>query len=317
VTAEHPPLVFGPVPSRRLGRSLGVNNIPPKVCSYSCVYCQAGNTTRLEIERQRFRNPAEIGRAVRECAEVMAARGERIDYVTFVPDGEPTLDLGLGHAIDLIKPLGFPVAVVTNGSLLWREGIRDALMRADWVCLKVDAVREATWRRINRPDRRLSVDQVLRGHHEFARVFAGTLTTETLLVAGINDQADELQAIADRLGVLRPATAWLSVPTRPPTERFVRAPAADAIDRAREILAHRVGRVVNLTARDPDEFSGTGKVADDLIAIAAVHPLRESAVVALLRAAGADWSVVETLLERRLLSAIDYEGERFYRTAPP
>jgi wyosine [tRNA(Phe)-imidazoG37] synthetase (radical SAM superfamily) len=309
--------VFGPVPSRRLGRSLGVNNIPPKVCTYSCVYCQAGRTTRLEIERQSFYDPAEIRRAVRERAELAAAHGERIDYVTFVPDGEPTLDVGLGRAIDLIRPLGFPVAVVTNASLLWHQGVRDALMRADWVSLKIDAVREAAWRRMNRPHRRLSLGQVLRGQRDFARSYPGTLTTETLLVAGVNDATEELHAIADHLDALRPATAWLSVPIRPPAEAWVRVPNADAVDHARDVFARRVARVACLTAREPNEFSGSGNVAQDLIAIAAVHPLREAAVAELLRDAGADWSIVEALLEQHRLVSIDYEGERFYRAAPP
>lgn len=310
-------LVFGPVPSRRLGRSLGVNNIPPKVCSYSCVYCQAGRTTRLEVERQSFYEPIAIEQAVRARLEQSAACGERIDYVTFVSDGEPTLDLGLGEAIDLIKRLRVRVAVVTNASLLWRQDVRNALAPADWVSLKVDAVRQATWRRINRPHGRLAIDDVLWGQIDFARSYVGTLATETMIIAGVNDYAEELEAIADHVGALRPGTAWLSVPMRPPAEPWVRPPGARVLDRARDAFARRVARVGSLTTREPDEFSGTGDVARDLLAIAAVHPLREAAVAELLRRAGADRSVLEALVEQRRLLPVDYEGERFYRAAPP
>jgi len=317
VTTPAAALVFGPVPSRRLGRSLGVNNIPPKVCSYSCVYCQAGRTTRLEVERQSFYEPIAIEQAVRARLEQSAACGERIDYVTFVSDGEPTLDLGLGEAIDLIKRLRVRVAVVTNASLLWRQDVRNALAPADWVSLKVDAVRQATWRRINRPHGRLAIDDVLWGQIDFARSYVGTLATETMIIAGVNDYAEELEAIADHVGALRPGTAWLSVPMRPPAEPWVRPPGARVLDRARDAFARRVARVGSLTTREPDEFSGTGDVARDLLAIAAVHPLREAAVAELLRRAGADRSVLEALVEQRRLLPVDYEGERFYRAAPP
>jgi wyosine [tRNA(Phe)-imidazoG37] synthetase (radical SAM superfamily) len=317
VTTPAAALVFGPVPSRRLGRSLGVNNIPPKVCSYSCVYCQAGRTTRLEVERQSFYEPIAIEQAVRARLEQSAACGERIDYVTFVSDGEPTLDLGLGEAIDLIKRLRVRVAVVTNASLLWRQDVRNALAPADWVSLKVDAVRQVTWRRINRPHGRLAIDDVLWGQIDFARSYVGTLATETMIIAGVNDYAEELEAIADHVGALRPGTAWLSVPMRPPAEPWVRPPGARVLDRARDAFARRVARVGSLTTREPDEFSGTGDVARDLLAIAAVHPLREAAVAELLRRAGADRSVLEALVEQRRLLPVDYEGERFYRAAPP
>jgi len=112
--------VYGPVPSRRLGRSLGINNIPSKVCSYSCVYCQAGRTTRLRGERSPFFRPEELTEEVAERVERLRGRGENVDYLSFVPNGEPTLDVTLGRTIELLKPLGIRIAVITNASLLWR-----------------------------------------------------------------------------------------------------------------------------------------------------------------------------------------------------
>ncbi len=117
-------LVFGPVPSRRLGRSLGVNNVPMKTCSYSCVYCQLGATKQTGVERRTFHVPETIASAVGARVEALRERGEGIDYLSFVPDGEPTLDAGLGQEIELLRPLGLPVAVMTNASLLWKPDER-------------------------------------------------------------------------------------------------------------------------------------------------------------------------------------------------
>ncbi|MEM3678045.1 MAG: radical SAM protein, partial [Candidatus Bathyarchaeia archaeon] len=143
--------VFGPIPSRRLGRSLGVNNVPPKTCSYSCIYCQLGRTIKPVISRRAFYSPDKILEdAVRRVDEA-GLRSERIDYITFVPDGEPTLDANIGREISLLKQMGIPIAVLSNASLLWREDVAEDLLEADLVSLKVDASDGPLWRRINRP----------------------------------------------------------------------------------------------------------------------------------------------------------------------
>jgi wyosine [tRNA(Phe)-imidazoG37] synthetase (radical SAM superfamily) len=137
--------IFGPVPSRRLGRSLGIGNVPAKTCSYSCVYCQVGPTPATEIEPRKFWPAGAVVEAVTRHVEKLRERGEGIDFLTFVPDGEPTLDADLGEEIDGLRALAIPVAVISNGSLSFREEVRAALSKADWVSLKVDAVDEATW----------------------------------------------------------------------------------------------------------------------------------------------------------------------------
>ncbi len=123
-------LTFGPVPSRRLGRSMGINNIPPKICTYSCVYCQVGSTIKMRIKRQIFFEPEEILQEVKKKIEKVHEVGENIDYLTFVPDGEPTLDINLGREIDLLKPLGIKMGVITNASLIWREDVRNELNKS-------------------------------------------------------------------------------------------------------------------------------------------------------------------------------------------
>ena len=176
-------IAFGPVPSRRLGRSLGINNIPPKVCTYSCVYCQVGRTLKMQVERQAFYAPQEVTQAVRDGIERAGKASEPIDYLTFVPDGEPTLDVNLGREIALLRSLGVPVAVISNGTLIWRDDVRADLMAADWVSLKVDATREEVWRGIDRPHGHLRLSAILEGMLEFAQVYEGDLVTETMLVA--------------------------------------------------------------------------------------------------------------------------------------
>jgi wyosine [tRNA(Phe)-imidazoG37] synthetase (radical SAM superfamily) len=234
-------IAFGPIPSRRLGRSLGVNNIPPKACSYSCVYCQVGRTIKMQVERQAFYEPEDILQAVHDKVEKAKEAGESIDYLTFVPDGEPTLDVNLGREIDLLKPLGIRIAVISNSSLIWRQDVREALLKADWVSLKMDAVQEEVWRRVNRPHGALRLDAILDGALEFAG-FEGKLVTETMLVAGVNDGVEHLGKVADFLARLRPAAAYLSIPIRPPAEAWVRPPGEDIINQAYQILSGRLDR---------------------------------------------------------------------------
>jgi wyosine [tRNA(Phe)-imidazoG37] synthetase (radical SAM superfamily) len=305
-------IAFGPIPSRRLGRSLGINNIPPKSCSYSCVYCQVGVTAGREIEPRRFYDPREVAAEVSRRVERLRERGETIDYLTFVPDGEPTLDQHLGDAIEMLRLLGIPIAVISNGSLLGNEEVRARLATADWVSLKVDAVEETLWRRVDRPSNQLRLAPILDGMLAFAADFAGTLTTETMLVAGLNDGEEAVEAVARFLARLRPATAYLAVPTRPPAEPDVHPAGEAAINRAYQLFAGHLPTVELLLGDEGDVFATTGDAAADLLGVAAVHPMREVAVRDLLRRAGADWSTVETLLASGELRETEYRGQRFY-----
>jgi len=188
--------IFGPVPSRRLGQSVGIGNVPPKTCSYSCVYCQVGPTPATEIEPRSFWSPGTVVEAVRSHVGKLRARNERVDYLTFVPDGEPTLDRDLGAEIDGLRSLDIPIAVISNSSLAWRADARAALGKADWVSLKVDAADEATWRKVNRPQASLTFATVLEGMLQFAAEFHGELATETMLIRGVNDTDAAIDAAA-------------------------------------------------------------------------------------------------------------------------
>ena len=305
-------LAFGPVPSRRLGRSLGINNIPPKSCSYSCVYCQVGPTPAQEIVPRTFYSPQRILAAVSGHVQALRERGERIDYLTFVPDGEPTLDAQLAETIDGLQALGIPIAVVSNASLVWREEVRDALLRADWVSLKVDAVDEAVWKRVNRPHPDLSLTDILGGIRTFAASYGGTLATETMLVADLNDNEAALTGVAEYLALLAPHTAYLGVPIRPPAVPGTRSPDEATLNRAFQIFSAHLQRVELLVGYEGDAFAATGDAEADLLAITAVHPMREQAVRALLERCSAPWSLVQRLVGEGALHEVSYAGVRFY-----
>lgn len=307
-----PAYAYGPVPSRRLGKSLGINNIPVKVCTYSCVYCQVGRTTKKPIDRGVFYEPGAIYREVQQKVGKAREAGERMDYLAFVPDGEPTLDARLAEEITLVQSLGIPVGVITNSSLLWRADVREALKLADWVSLKVDAVRETTWRRINRPHPALKLSAILEGMLEFAGIFRGKLVSETMLVRGVNDHEDEAREMADFLGRLRPGTAYLSRPTRPPARQGVRGPDEAAFNRVYQVLAEKVPRLETLIGYEGDAFALTGDLEQDLLGITAVHPMRKEAVDRYLERAGETWAVVERLVAQGDLAETTYDGHRFY-----
>jgi wyosine [tRNA(Phe)-imidazoG37] synthetase (radical SAM superfamily) len=306
-------LAFGPVPSRRLGRSLGINNIPPKICAYSCAYCQLGRTIKLQVARQPFYEPEDILKAVQAKVNQAQAAGEAIDYLTFVPDGEPTLDLNLGRAIELLRPLGLPIAVISCAALIWREDVRAELRQADWISLKVDAVTAEVWRRLNRPYGTLPLSAILEGALEFRAAFDGKLVTETMLVAGVNDSPNLVKETAGFIARLQPDTAYLSIPTRPPAESWVRPSDEAVINRAYQLFSDRgVKRVEYLIGYEGNAFACSGNVEDDLLSITAVHPMREDAVKQLLTHAKAPWSVVQRLMAQGQLIETSYNQQTFY-----
>jgi len=308
---------FGPVPSRRFGRSLGINNIPRRVCTYSCVYCQVGRAMQVYCDRRVFFGAGPITTAVLRRIEDAGRACEPIDCLTFIPDGEPTLDVGLGRAIHVLRALGIPIAVVTNGSLLSRADVRAALAEADRVSVKVDAVHEESWRTIDRPHRRMALGPIMNGMRTFASTFEGTLLTETMLVEGVNDSDAETRATAAFVRELDPETAYLTVPTRPPAEPWALPPDERVLARAHEVFCAHHPRVELLIGHEGEAIASTGNPAEDLLALTGVHPVREGALSRLLARAGASWQTVEKLLESGRLVEVRYGAHRYYMHARP
>jgi len=304
--------IFGPVPSRRLGMSMGINNIPAKVCSYACIYCQVGRTMTMTKNRDEFYEPEKIYRAAEKQMANALESGVQTDYITIVPDGEPTLDINLGKTIELLKQLGVPIAVITNSSLIWHMDVREELAKADWVSLKIDAVEDRTWRKINRPQVFLQHFSIQGGMLEFAKHFSGRLVTETMLIKDLNDADDHLRRLTDFIAELKPHTAFLSIPIRPPCERWVSRPDEDRVNRAYQIYSQKLPQVECLIGYEGNAFAYTGDVEKDIMSITAVHPMRKSAVEKLLSEAGEPWALVDQLIATGNLKESLYEGHAYY-----
>ena len=300
------------MPSRRLGRSIGINNIPPKICSYACVYCQLGRAIKMSAVRQSFYDPDELFAEVEKKVEGVLSNGEKIDYLTIVPDGEPTLDINLGRLIDLLKSLNIPVGVITNTSLIDMSDVRDELYRADWVSLKIDAVSESTWKKIDRPHRDIQLKKVLSAATVFAKQFAGQLVTETMLIKDVNDSEEDLSNTAEFIGQINPSIVYLAIPTRPPAEKWVTAPNESKINQAYQIFSQHADKVEYLVGYEGNEFSSSGNTIEDILSITAVHPMREDAILEYLSHVDDDFSVIDEMVRSGRLIVTEYRGKRFY-----
>lgn len=305
-------IAYGPVPSRRLGYSLGINNIPAKHCSYSCIYCQVGRTTHLKIERQEFypvdQILSDVEIKVTDCVKL----DKKIDYLTIVPDGEPTLDINLGKLISKLKQFNIPIAVISNASLIDRPDVQEELMGADWVSLKVDSVEEDLWKKINRPHRQLSLSKIMDGMLTFRNKFDGELATETMLVGGMNDNRSATNALIDFLLKLQPDVSYLSIPIRPPAESRVTSPGIEALKEIISVCSERVSFVDFLFETEVGDFISTGDIEEDVLSITAVHPLREKALREMLEQTGNSWETVENLLDANKITSVFYRDENYY-----
>lgn len=212
--------VFGPVPSRRLGRSLGIDVIPPKTCSYDCVYCESGRTTHLSVKRETFVSPDQV---LNDLEVYFKAHPRGADVLTFSSAGEPTLYEPLGELIRSVKKRfnSFPVIVLTNGSLLWDAEVRRALAAADRVVPSLDAVTQSVFEKLNRPHPRLDLSAVLEGFEAFRREYRGQLHIEIMLAAGYNDDPQQWKAMRKVIDRLDPDCVELNTVVRPPAESGV------------------------------------------------------------------------------------------------
>jgi wyosine [tRNA(Phe)-imidazoG37] synthetase (radical SAM superfamily) len=209
--------VYGPVPSRRLGRSLGIDLVPYKTCTYDCVYCHLGRTTNRTVERKEY---VAVDDVLEELERKLDA-GPAPDYISLAGSGEPTLNLHIGALIDRIKDLTrIPVAVLTNGSLLWIPEVRDSLMNADLVIPSLDAGDEGLFQYVNRPHGDITFETMIRGLAEFTEKFPGSVWLEVFLLAGITGLPSEVVMIAALARYVRPERVQLNTVCRPPTEDF-------------------------------------------------------------------------------------------------
>ncbi len=214
--------VFGPVPSRRLGQSLGIDPVPLKTCNWNCVYCQLGRTRPFITQRNSYIDQEEI--LLQTQSALKEHKPGDIDWVTFIGSGETCLHHGLGGMIRAVKDMtDLPVAIITNGSLLSLPEVREELLPADAVLPTLDAGNPQLFKSINRPDRSLTFQKHLEGLIEFRKIFKNKLWVEVMLIDGMNDQEEQLLEIAEALKQVQPDEIHILQPTRPP-DRDVGSP---------------------------------------------------------------------------------------------
>jgi wyosine [tRNA(Phe)-imidazoG37] synthetase (radical SAM superfamily) len=207
--------IFGPVPSRRLGRSLGVDLVPLKTCTYDCIYCQLGRTTRKTMQRKEW---VPLDGVLEQLKERLSSNP---DYITLSGSGEPTLYSRVDELIDRIRAMtDVPVAVLTNGSLLWQEDVRHQLISADLVIPSLDAGDETMFRLVNRPHEKISFEQMLNGLVDFRREFRGEYWLEVFIIGAYTAIPGELAKVAKCVDRICPDRVQLNTVTRPPAEKY-------------------------------------------------------------------------------------------------
>lgn len=226
--------LFGPVPSRRLGISLGVDLVPHKVCTLNCVYCEVGRTTLLTLERKEY---VPIDEVIHELDDFLAQEPS-LDYITFSGQGEPTLNSGLGRVIEHIKTYHpqYRVAVLSNGTLFWDKALRKEVMKADVILPDLDAVSQSVFLKINRPKAGLDNRQIIAGLQALRREFSGKILMEVFLIPHLNDSTEELELIKETLLKLAPDSVQLNSLDRPGTETWVRPMSRERMVEIAEFL---------------------------------------------------------------------------------
>lgn len=264
--------IFGPVPSRRLGQSLGIDTIPLKTCNWNCIYCQLGRTIPVTNERREYVSAEAI---ILEAEQVLrSCVNDEIDWVTFVGSGEPTLHNRIGWLIRKIKSLtDKPIAVITNGSLLYLPEVREELMTTDAILPTLDAGTAKLYRQINRPHPDLTFERLVNGLTTFRAAYQGKLWVEVMLVRGLNDSTQALEDLAGVLDEIKPDAIHINLPTRPPAETWVQQTDAEGLMRALSIFGS-VAEVVHPAQGDFD-LSGCENTADAVLQIIARHPMRQ------------------------------------------
>jgi wyosine [tRNA(Phe)-imidazoG37] synthetase (radical SAM superfamily) len=250
--------IFGPVRSRRLGFSLGVDVIPYKICSLDCPYCQLGRTTVKTIERSPYGDADAI---IAELSQVLREK-QKIDYITLSGSGEPTLSSNLGAIIRRIKEITqIPVAVLTNGTLLYREGVREELSAADLVVPSLDAVSEDMFQLVNRPHPLVTVPHMLSGLEQFRNMFGGQLWLEIMLLKGVNDSAEEIEKIKKAIAPIAFDRVQLNTPVRPAWDSSITPLSSAELDGIRE----RIGAPCEVIAGTRQKQLGVASALEERI----------------------------------------------------
>lgn len=299
--------VFGPVPSRRMGRSLGISPIPKKTCNYSCVYCQLGRTNKMTNKREEYFLLEDI------LSEFDSHHDEdSYDVITIVGEGEPTLYSRLGELIVEIKKRSKkPVAVITNGALLYDKNVRSELMNADIVLPSLDSYNEEMFKRIDRPYGRIKFDEVWEGLVDFTNEYKGQIYMEIMLMNGVNDDEKSLLEFKKLLGQIKYDRLYINTPVRPPAEECIEESSKESIQKAVEIL-----KGVSIDMLSSVGFSSD--IEDDYQAVISIigrHPMNQFEIRSFLESReNKDIDkLMQQLSKDDKVQKMDYKGYCTYR----
>ena len=304
--------VYGPVPSRRLGSSLGIDPIPSKTCNFQCIYCQLGKTTNFTNERRDFYLKEEI---YKEMEEAIKQNKDKFDYITFVGSGEPTLYKSLGKLILKAKEFSSkPICVITNGALLCSPEVRKELVNADVVLPSLDAGDEKLFVKINRPHPSIEYEKMIQGYIDFRKEYNGKFWIEVMLMKGINDSKEELVKIKNKLDLIKPDRIDINVPIRPPTENWVQIPDKNVIP----ILNDVFGEYNNINFPEQGIFSVfSSNFERELKILLERHPMRQEQIFETF--SSKKFNEQDVLLElnalasQNMIKKVNYNNQTFWK----
>ena len=262
--------IFGPVPSRRLGISLGVDLVPMKTCTLNCIYCECGRTTKLTLDRKEY-VPFED---VKEELLDYFAHHPKPDYVTFSGSGEPTLNTRIGDVLDFIKSqnTNIPVAVLTNGTLLFQQDVRDAIKKAEMVMPSLDAATDAVFKKINRPHPKLQIETIIEGLVKFRQEYLGQMWLEVFIIPGLNDTAQELTALKLAIDKIAPDRVQLNTLDRPGTVTNIRAATQHELEHILEFWQLENAEIIAMAPKRKEILSYRRDVESTILETIARRP---------------------------------------------
>jgi wyosine [tRNA(Phe)-imidazoG37] synthetase (radical SAM superfamily) len=302
--------VYGPVPSRRLGFSLGIDLVPFKTCSLDCIYCQLGRTTQKSVERKIYTQKDNVCEEVREALR----KTQRIDYVTFSGSGEPTLNSEIGAVIKEVKKItAVPVAVLTNGTLLFREDVQKDLVEADVVCPSLDAASDVMFRKINRPHDALKLDSIIQGLKKFRMIYKGKIWLEVMLIKDFNDSVEELSRMRNAISGIQPDRVYLNTVVRPPSEIYAKPLSSDEMMTVKNYFDNRCEVIAEFHGQKIGEAQN---VEDAIIEMTKRRPLTIIDIANVLGVSETNAKTwVNALKDSGKLKERQYKGEEYYSYA--
>jgi wyosine [tRNA(Phe)-imidazoG37] synthetase (radical SAM superfamily) len=305
--------IYGPVPSRRLGFSLGIDIIPYKTCSLDCIYCQLGTTKQKSVQRKKYFSERTVLQQIRQTLD----SEQRIDYITFSGSGEPTLNSSLGTLIKKIKKItSIPVAVLTNSTLLTKKSVREALLQADLVVPSLDAATQEVFERINRPHPSLKIQNIIEGLKKFRQEFKGSIWLEILLVKGVNDSPSHIQKLKQAVNQVNPDRIQLNTVVRPPAEDFARPLSLAELQKIKKIFGKKAEIVADF---DKIQLRPSSlDLKDALLAMVQRRPVTLSDMAASMGKHKNELiKYLDMLLKEDKIKLVTHKGRKYYELSSP